>query len=134
MKKHTGVRGDNPLTEEHNCNHVYLRYNITQETIREEDGTERTGYVWDEWVLTTNEFSMIRQGILPYNAAWDEVLRGVERGYLYDNADKFCMKYSTYAKDDTKLAQWTQYKADVHNTVSQAGYPKEVVYPTKPAE
>ena len=118
---------------EHNYGSVYLRFNVQPYTETDpETGETFTGWVYDEWFMTEYEYQLVQQGTLPYGGTWDDALRSVEREYLYEGADRMCMKYMTYAKDDTKLAQWTAYKTNVHATILQETYPSKVTYPNTP--
>ena len=118
---------------EHNYGGVYVRFNI--QPFSETDpvtGETYSGWVYDEWYMTDIEYQLIRQGTMPYGGEWDDALRSIERGALYDHADVRIMRLSTYVTDETLKQAWITYKAGVHDTVNQPSYPASVTYPIPP--
>lgn len=111
---------------------IRYSFNIRQEQI-ESDGIIQIIYICDQYWFPIGEYELVQIGRLPPGTdEWTDELRSIEREALYDQADKMCMKYMTYAKDDVKLSQWTAYKSYVHATIQQGTYPSEVVYPNTP--
>ena len=97
-----------------------------------EGGTIETVYQYTQYRFERGEYELVQVGILPNGAHWDDVLRGIERGALYDEADKMVSKYSTDVPDEAKRGAWVAYKHDVRATQSAEGYPAIVQYPTRP--
>lgn len=117
---------------EHNYGDVYVRFNIQpyEETIDEQT---YKGWVYDEWFMSEYEYQMIQQGQMPYGGVWDDALRSIERGALYDEADRYISKYATDVPDESKRMAWVNYKASVRSTPSQETYPQVVTYPIRPS-
>ena len=118
--------------EERNAQHVYVRCNYRRVTVPDADGTERIEWQYDEYYMTDNEYENIRAGRLFGIDEWSDALRGVERSYLYDHADKYIMKARTDAPNPELEAALISYKAAIRATVNQPTYPQTVVYPEPP--
>ncbi len=103
-----------------------------QVTTEKDEHGKHTVYTYTQYRLDAGEYELISVGTLPTGAVWDEQLRSIERGYLYSEADKYLMKYTSYAPDANKAAAWTAYKSAVHDTVNQRSYPQTVEYPSRP--
>ncbi len=103
---------------------------ITQE--KDEQGNKYTLYSYTQYRFDLGEVELIQIGSLPSGAEWDEVLRSIEREYLYALAEKYTAKYRDDVADPDKLALWIAFKAAVRATVSQKTYPAKVTYPTRP--
>ena len=82
------------------------------------------------YIMSENEFVDVQIG--RFAGDWSDVLRGIQREYLYDHADKMVSKYSTDVADDTKKQAWITYKAGVRATQNAQGYPQTVTYPIMP--
>ena len=121
-----------PVSPEWNANHVYIRYDITTRQI-EIEGEAVTEYVYKEIMMSINEYHNLQAGTLPISVPeWDDQLRAIERGALYDEADKMISKYSTDVPDSDKRTAWVQYKHLVRATQEAQGYPQTVTYPERP--
>ena len=109
-----------------------LNLNETVTTERDDQGNDHTVYTYTQYRLEAGEYELIAVGTLPSGAVWDENLRAIEREARYNEADKYLMKYTSYAPDNAKASAWTSYKLAVHDTVSQKKYPGTVTYPSRP--
>lgn len=96
-----------------------------------EDGTATTIYQYTQYRFARGEYELVQVGSLPSGAEWDDVLRGIERATLYDDADKMISKYTTDVPDTAKRDAWVAYKHAVRETQRAQGYPQEVEYPAK---
>ena len=116
---------------EHNSDSVYVRYNFVKtEVPATETEPARVVYTYDEIFMSEDEYNDIRVG--RFSGEWTDVLRSIERAYLYDFADKMIMKFSTDAEDEAKRKLWVDYKAAVRATQDLPGYPVNVTYPDLP--
>ena len=97
-----------------------------------EDETVTAVYQYTQYRFERGEYELVQVGVLPNGAHWDDVLRGIERGALYDEADKMVSKYSTDVPDEAKRGAWVAYKHDVRATQESADYPAAVSYPARP--
>lgn len=114
---------------EHNSGEVMIRGPATVST-KESEGRVETIYTYDMYIMSENEYVDVQIG--RFAGPWTDLLRGVQRAYLYDEADKMVSKYSTDVSDDAKKQAWIAYKAGVRATQNAQGYPQTVSYPTKP--
>lgn len=118
---------------EHNYGNVYVRFNIQPYEEQDEQGQITKGWTYDEWFMSEYEYQAIQQGNMPYGGVWDDALRSIERGALYDEADRYISKYTTDVPDESKRMAWVSYKASVRSTPSQENYPLIVEYSTRPS-
>lgn len=120
-----------PITLLRSATSAVYRTNIRKET-EIIDEREETVYISDAYFFDGWEYDFVRNGILPSEAQWDDVLRSIERSALYDNADLYITKYTTDVADTEKAKSWIDYKGKVRATVNQENYPTEVTYPNPP--
>lgn len=120
-----------PITLLRSATSAVYRTNIRKET-EIIDEREETVYISDAYFFDGWEYDFVRNGILPSEAEWDDVLRSIERSALYDNADLYITKYTTDVADSDKAKAWIDYKGEVRATVNQEHYPTEVTYPDLP--
>lgn len=111
---------------------------IHQEEHQEEDGSTTLEWVATQYRFGAGEYSLVRAGILPDGASWDEELRRIERSALYDDADVGIAKAQDYISTGAEgwqgyLDAMRAYKMAVRQTVEQASFPAEVAYPEKPS-
>lgn len=137
MQLRTNIHGGQVRvpTTEFNYGKVYVRFNVTrtEEVTDGPEGPETVqGWQYDEWFMTSDEYAQIQQGILPYGGHWDDALRGIERAYLYREADDMLSKYSTDEPDQEKYDAWKSYKHFIRLTQNAPGYPLTVEYPPRP--
>jgi hypothetical protein len=97
-----------------------------------EDETVTTVYQYTQYRFEKGEYELAQVGILPDGAHWDDVLRSIERGALYDEADKYISKYTTDVPDADARQAWVDYKHAVRQTQTAQGYPAVVIYPPRP--
>ena len=120
------VTADVKLSEtEHNSNLVYFRFNY-EKIVKD----EKEIWQFDQYVMSEDEYNDVRVG--RFSGPWTDALRSIQRGYLYEIADKMVSKYSTDAEDKEKYNAWVQYKHLVRSTQEQENYPTKVVYPDTP--
>lgn len=135
------VRGDSsPRTDELTENAYIIRKGIQPFEDTQEDGTVSQGYTWTEVRLEREEYLAVREGRLPPGAAWTTDLRRIERGALLDRADVLLAEAEDHIAADGDSA-WTAYRSAVHSyklavrdTINQATFPAEVVYPAVPVQ
>lgn len=120
-----------PITLLRSATSAVYRTNIRKET-ETVDEREEIVYISDAYFFDGWEYDFVRNGILPSEAEWDDVLRSIERSALYDNADLYITKYTTDVADAEKAKEWIDYKGKVRATVNQENYPTEVTYPDLP--
>jgi hypothetical protein len=120
-----------PITLLRSATSAVYRTNVRKET-EIIDEREETVYISDAYFFDGWEYDFVRNGILPSEAEWDDVLRSIERSALYDNADLYITKYTTDVADADKAKAWIDYKGEVRATVNQDNYPTEVTYPDLP--
>lgn len=135
------VRGNpRPKEKEETALLYIIRRDIQPYTSTMEDGTVIEEYTWTETRLTVAEVMEIRSGRLPAGASWTADLRRIERGALLDRADVLLAEAEDHISADGDPA-WTAYRSAVHgyklavrDTITQATFPAEVVYPPVPAQ
>ena len=120
-----------PITLLRSATSAVYRTNVRKET-EITDEREETVYISDAYFFDGWEYDFVRNGILPSEAEWDDVLRSIERSALYDNADLYITKYTTDVADSDKAKAWIDYKGKVRATVNQSAYPATVEYPETP--
>ena len=111
---------------------VTLVYTDERISNTEEDGIISTVYQYTQYRFDRGEYELVQVGSLPSGAEWDDVLRGIERATLYDEADRMINKYSTDVPDDAKRNAWIAYKHAVRETQGAEGYPLTAEYPDRP--
>ena len=104
--------------------------NVHEQILQDEEG--RTYRTYDQYRLGPGEYELVASGIVPGGIAWDDVLRSIERGALYDEADRMIPKYGTDVPDTAKRDAWIAYKAAVRATQLAEQYPLVVTYPVRP--
>ena len=106
------------------------------EIVKDEAGESREEYVCTQYRMSPGEYELIRAGILPSGASWDEELRRIERSALLDNADVLIAKaedlVATGQGDASVIQRIREYKMAVRATVNQTGFPTVVEYPEAP--
>lgn len=106
------------------------------EIVKDETGESRQEYVCTQYRMSPGEYELIRAGILPSGASWDEELRRIERSALLDNADVLIAKaedlVATGQGDASVIQRIREYKMAVRATVTQPVFPESVEYPEAP--
>ena len=106
------------------------------EIVKDEVGESREEYVCTQYRMSPGEYELIRAGILPSGASWDEELRRIERSALLDNADVLIAKaedlVATGQGDASVIQRIREYKMAVRATVDKPGFPESVEYPEVP--
>ena len=106
------------------------------EIVKDEAGEYREEYVCTQYRMSPGEYELIRAGILPSGASWDEELRRIERSALLDNADVLIAKaedlVATGQGDASVIQRIREYKMAVRATVDKPGFPESVEYPEVP--
>lgn len=116
---------------EMNSNHIYIRANYRKSVIpATDDEPEQSIWTYDEYYMPENEYYAVCIGA--FRGPWDDILRGAEREYHYNYADKMIMKYTTDVPDETLRQAWVDYKHAVRATQDAQGYPQTVTYPDLP--
>ena len=106
------------------------------EIVQDPDGQSRQEYVCTQYRITPGEYELVRAGILPQGASWDEELRRIERSALLDSADTLIAKaedlVATGQGDASLVQRIREYKMAVRATIDQPNFPETVEYPEVP--
>lgn len=129
MELRTNVHGGQVKVPdlEFNYGDVYIRFNIQPYSETDEQGQTRTGWVYDEWFMSYNEYQQVQQGMMPSTGYWDAQTHKVFREYQHTRADDLYVyaqrmlrttgdtKYSDYI---TALDQWNAQVSALAVTMS----------------
>lgn len=106
------------------------------EIVKDEAGESREEYVCTQYRMSPGEYELVRAGILPEGASWDEELRRIERSALLDAADIRIAEIedlvATGQGDASLVQRIREYKMAVRATVDQSSFPETVEYPEVP--
>ena len=106
------------------------------EIVKDETGESREEYVCTQYRMSPGEYELVRAGILPEGASWDEELRRIERSALLDNADTLIAKaedlVATGQGGGSLIQRIREYKMAVRATINQPSFPESVEYPEVP--
>ena len=116
---------------EFNYGNVYVRFNVQRIVVPdptpEDEEHTREEWQYDEWFMTSPEYQLVQQGIMPYNGQWDAALHKVFREYQHKRADDQYVyatrmfratsdsKYSDYI---AALDQWNAQVSALADTMS----------------
>lgn len=97
------------------------------------DDDSKIIYTYDLYRFKNGEHDLVRNGILPQGAEWDDVLRTIEREPIIAHATEMVDRYED--DGDTVNAQlWRAYRKSVRDTALQPNYPQKVEWPVRPDE
>lgn len=106
------------------------------EIVKDEMGESREEYICTQYRISPGEYELIRAGILPSGASWDEELRRIERSALLDAADIRIAEMEDHVATGegggSAIQALREYKMAVRATVTQSGFPGSVEYPEIP--
>ena len=106
------------------------------EIVKDETGESREEYVCTQYRMSPGEYELVRAGILPEGASWDEELRRIERSALLDAADIRIAEMEDHVATGegggSVIQALREYKMAVRATVTQSGFPGSVEYPEIP--
>lgn len=121
-----------PPVAHFNHSSYYYPYDITTETVTDDEGNESVVYKYMLLIVPEADYENIRQGNLCGTTEWTDALRSIERSAFYDLADMYISKYSTDEADEEKKQAWIDFKAEVRLTTTASDYPASVTYPAPP--
>ena len=105
--------------------------------VKDETGESREEYVCTQYRMSPGEYELVRAGILPEGASWDEELRRIERSALLDAADIRIAEMEDHVATgeggESAIHALREYKMAVRATVDQPNFPESVEYPEVPS-